>query len=75
LDLVSPGNGKAGASNETYQEVATMTNVQVRLLAAAIALLAGAVAAGTNNLDVNVGIVIILVSGAIFLAKYVRAQR
>ena len=52
-----------------------MTNVQVRLLAAAIALLAGAVTAGTNNLDVNVGIVIILVSGAIFLSKYVRAQR
>ena len=52
-----------------------MTNVQVRLLAAAIALLAGAVAASTDNLDVNVGIVIILVSGAIFLAEYVRCQR
>ncbi len=52
-----------------------MTNVQVRLLAASIVLLAGAVAAGTDNLDVNVGIVIILVSGAIFLAEYVRSQR
>jgi hypothetical protein len=45
------------------------------LLAAAIALLAGAVAASTDNLDVNVGIVIILVSGAIFIAEYVRCQR
>ena len=52
-----------------------MTNVQVRLLAAAVALLAGAVAASTDNLDVNVGIVIILVSGAIFLVEYVRCQR
>ena len=52
-----------------------MTNVQVRLLASAIALLAGAFAASTDNLNVNVGIVIILVSGAMFLAEYVRCQR
>ena len=52
-----------------------MTNVQVRLLAAAIALLAGAHAASTDNLDVNVGIAIIVVSGAFFLADYVRSQR
>ena len=52
-----------------------MTNVQARLLAAAIALLAGALAANTDNLDVNVGILIIIVSGAIFLAEYVRCQR
>jgi len=52
-----------------------VTNVQVRLLAAAIALLAGALAASTDNLDINVGITIIVVSGAIFLAEYVRCQR
>ncbi len=52
-----------------------MTNVQVRLLAAAIAMLAGAVAASTDNLDVNVGLAIILVSGALFLAEYIRCQR
>ncbi len=52
-----------------------MTNIQVRLLAAAIALLAGAVAAGTDNLDVNVGLAIILVSSAMFVAEYVRSQR
>ncbi len=52
-----------------------MTNVQVRLLAAAIALLAGALAASTDNLSVNVGISIILVSGAMFVAEYIRSQR
>ena len=52
-----------------------MTNVQARLLGSAIALLAGALAASTDNLDVNVGIAIILVSGAIFVAEYVRSQR
>lgn len=52
-----------------------MTNVQVRLLAAAIALVAGALAASTDNLDVNVGIAMTLVSGAMFLTEYVRAQR
>ena len=52
-----------------------MTNVQVRLLAAAIALIAGSLAASTDNLNVNVGIAIILVSGAMFLAEYVRCQR
>ncbi len=52
-----------------------MTNVQVRFLGAAIALIAGALTATTDNLDVNVGITIILVSGAIFLAEYVRLQR
>ena len=52
-----------------------MTNAQVRLLSASIALLAGALAASTDNLDVKVGIVMILASGAIFLAEYVRSQK
>ena len=52
-----------------------MTNVQVRLLAAAIGLVAGALAASTDNLNVNVGIAIIVVSGAIFLVEYVRCQK
>ena len=52
-----------------------MTNVQVRLLAAAIALVAGTLATSTDNLGVNVGIEMIVVSGAIFLAEYVRCQR
>ena len=52
-----------------------MTNVQVRLVAAAIAMLAGAVAASTDNLDINVGITIIFVSGVLFLVEYIRSQR
>ena len=52
-----------------------MTNVQVRLLAADIAMLAGAVAASTDNLDINVGITIIFVSGVLFLVEYIRSQR
>ena len=49
--------------------------MQVRLLAAAIAMLAGAVAASTDNLDINVGITIIFVSGVLFLVEYIRSQR
>ena len=71
----TPSTGRSRVSIETYQEVVTMTNVQVRLLAAAIALIAGALAASTDNLEVNVGIAIILVSGAMFIAEYVRSQR
>ena len=52
-----------------------MTNVQVRRRAAAIAMLAGAVAASTDNLDINVGITIIFVSGVLFLVEYIRSQR
>ena len=52
-----------------------MTNVQVRLLAAAIAMLAGALAASTDNLDVNIGLTIIFVSGVLFLVEYFRSQR
>ncbi len=52
-----------------------MTNVQVRLIASALALFAGAVAAHADNLDVNVGLAIILLSGAIFLAEYLRLYR
>ncbi len=52
-----------------------MSNVQARLLSSALAMVAGAIAAGTDNLDVNVGIVIILVSGAVLVAEYIRSYR
>ena len=51
-----------------------MTNLQVCLLASAIALIGGALAASTDNLDVNIGIIIIFVSGALFLSDYIRCQ-
>ena len=59
-------------ANKTWEEI-HMTNGQVRLLASTFALLSGALAASTDNLDINVGIAIILVSGAMFLVEYVRS--
>ena len=50
-----------------------MSNVQARLLSSALGLVAGAIAAGTDNLHVNVGIAIILISGAVLIAEYVRS--
>ena len=44
-----------------------VTNIQIRLLAASIGLVAGGLAGG------NVGLAIILLIGAIFLAEYVRS--
>jgi hypothetical protein len=52
-----------------------MTNSQVRLLSSAIALLAGGVIANTMNIDVNVSIVIILASSALFIVEYFRNQK
>jgi hypothetical protein len=52
-----------------------MINIQVRMLSATVAMIAGALAASTDNLEVDIGIAIILVSGAMFLADYIRSQR
>lgn len=50
-----------------------MSNVQARLLSSSLALIAGALAASTDNLHVNIGIAIILVSGAVLVAEYIRS--
>ena len=52
-----------------------MTNVQVRMLSSVLALFAGAVLAQTDNIDVNVSIVIILFGSVAFVTEYVRSQR
>jgi hypothetical protein len=52
-----------------------MSNSQVRLLSSAIALLAGGVLANTYNIHVNVSIIIILVSSALFIIEYFRNQK
>ncbi len=52
-----------------------MSNGQTRLLAAAIALLAGSILANTHNIDVNVSITIILLSSIIFVVEYFRLQK
>ncbi|MCH8218566.1 MAG: hypothetical protein IH892_17545 [Planctomycetes bacterium] len=45
-----------------------MTNQQARLIGTAIALVGGGVAVNAENLDINVGITIILITGALFIA-------
>jgi hypothetical protein len=52
-----------------------LSNAQVRLIASAIALLAGGILANTSNIDVNVSIVIILISSIIFIVEYWRLQK
>jgi hypothetical protein len=61
--------------DSNLRDVSHMTNVQVRIIASSIALIAGAIAASTDNLEVSVGLVIILLSGAMFVSDYVRSQR
>lgn len=53
----------------------TMTNQQARLIGCAIAILGGAVAATTENLDINFSIAIMVISGTLFLAEYIRSQK
>ena len=50
-----------------------MTNSQTRMLAASVGLLAGAIASLSDNLDVNVSIVIILLSGAMLIGEWFRS--
>jgi membrane protein DedA with SNARE-associated domain len=45
------------------------------MLGSVLALLAGAMLAASDNVDVNVSLVIILASTAMFVADYVRSQR
>ena len=49
-----------------------MTNTQVRLLSASLVMIAGALATGSASLDVNLGIVIIFLSGEVFIVEYIR---
>ncbi|MEP7134587.1 MAG: hypothetical protein ABI904_06605 [Chloroflexota bacterium] len=52
-----------------------MTNAQVRLIASAIALLAGGIMANADNINVNVSIAIIVISSVIFIVEYWRCQK
>ena len=52
-----------------------MTNSQTRMLAASISMVAGAIAALSDNLDINVSIVIILFGGAMLLGERFRSFR
>ena len=52
-----------------------MSNTSGRLIAAAIAMVAGAIACSTEYLNINVGIAILVVASALFVAEYFRAQK
>ena len=45
------------------------------MIASVIGIIAGAMAASTNNLNVNVGLAIILLSTVIFAVEYVKSLR
>jgi hypothetical protein len=47
-----------------------MSNQQVRLLVSALVIVGGAIAANANELDVNVGIVLILVGAVMLFVEY-----
>jgi hypothetical protein len=52
-----------------------MTNAQTRMLAASIGLLAGAIASLSDNLDVNLSIIIILLTSAMLVGEWFRSFR
>lgn len=52
-----------------------MTNIQVRLISAALGLIAGAIVSTTDRVDVNIGLAIIIICGVLFLVEYFRAQK
>lgn len=52
-----------------------MTNAQTRMLAASIGLLTGAIASLSENLDVNLSIIIILLTGAMLIGEWFRSFR
>jgi len=52
-----------------------MTNSHVRMLSAAIALLAGALLSTTNRVDINVSLGVLIASAILFVVEYFRLQR
>lgn len=52
-----------------------MSNQQVRLLVSAFVILGGAIAANAREIDVNVGIFLILVGAVMLFVEYVRSLR
>jgi hypothetical protein len=52
-----------------------MTNGQTRLLASALAMLAGGVLANSSGVNVNLSIAIILLGLVAFVVEYVRSRK
>jgi hypothetical protein len=51
-----------------------MTNAVGRLIATAIAMVAGAVACTASGLNINFGMAVLVVATALFVAEYFRTQ-
>jgi hypothetical protein len=51
-----------------------MTNKQARLIGTAIAVLGGGVAANAEQFG-DVGILVFVIAGALFIAEYIRCQK
>lgn len=52
-----------------------MSSQQLRLLASVLVVLSGAIAANASQLDVNVGIFLILIGVVMLFAEYFRSLR
>jgi hypothetical protein len=53
----------------------TVSNVQARLIASGLGLVAGAILCTTNNVQVNTGLGVLIISAGLFVVEYVRAQK
>lgn len=52
-----------------------MTNIQIRLIASAMGLIAGAILSTTERVDINIGLAIVIICGVLFLFEYFRSQK
>jgi len=52
-----------------------MTNSQTRLIASAIGLLAGSILCTTDNVNINFGLAILIVSACLFVVEFFRLQK
>lgn len=52
-----------------------MSNSQMRMLASSIVVVGGAIAGMSDNLSVNVSLIVIILGMVMFIAEYVRSAK
>ncbi|HKZ44035.1 MAG TPA: hypothetical protein VJZ78_03250 [Anaerolineales bacterium] len=52
-----------------------MTDLQTRLLSSALGMIAGAILCTTDNVNINIGLGILIVCTVLFVFEYFRAQK
>jgi len=52
-----------------------MSNSQTRLISSAVGLLAGSILCTTDNVNINVGLAILIISAVLFTVEYFRLQK